>query len=159
MRTWPSSSSDLTMGLEPPNLHSSLVNQILQGKQNLENLDRINKTHPTRLPMTITLMRLLRKELTNTRLSENDRNLVWCVAALAFSGGFRMGELLCSKEWKFDLAVNLLKRDVKVKHLTIDGEQTSIIQVKLKAEKQNRKGGVTLVDVYASDSKLCPVQA
>ena len=149
----------MTMGMEPPNLHTNLVNQVLQGKQNLENLDRVNKKNPCRLPMTIILMRILRKELKTARLNDMDRGAVWAVATLAFSGGFRPGELLCSKEWSFDPAVNLLKRDIKVKTLVIDGERTEILQIKMKAEKQNKKGGINLIDVYASDGKLCPVKA
>ena len=149
----------MTLGLEPQNLHTNLVNQVLQGKQNLENLDKVNNKNPTRLPMTITLMRILRKELKLTKLSETDRKAVWAVATLAFSGGFRPGELLCSKELSYDPAVNLLRKDIKVKHLNVGGEETKILQIRLKAEKQNRKGGINLVDVYASDGKLCPVQA
>ena len=83
----------LTMGMEPPNLHTNLVNQVLQGKQNLENLDKLNKKNPCRLPMTIILMRILKKELKLTKLNDSDRRAVWAVATLAFSGGFRPGEL------------------------------------------------------------------
>ena len=149
----------LSQGLNPPKLHSDLTSQVLQGKFNLDNLERIKQRKPARLPVTITLLKILRLELKKTSLHPTDQKLLWAVSLIAFSGAFRPGELLTSKEWRFDAAVNLLRKDIKKTSITLEGETVPILQIKLKAEKQNKKGGFNLVDVYGSGGKLCPFQA
>ena len=149
----------LARGLNPPKLQSDLTGQVLQGKLHLDNLERIKKKKPTRLPVTITLLKILRLELKKTSLHPTDQKLLWAVSLIAFSGAFRPGELLTSKEWRFDSAVNLLGKDIRKSTITLEGETVPILQIKLKAEKQNRKGGCNLVDVYGSGGNLCPVQA
>ena len=149
----------LTQGLDPPKLHSDLVDQVLQGKSHLENLDRLNKVKPVRLPVTITLLNLLKLELERSPFHPSDKKLYLAVSLIAFSGAFRPGELLTSKEWHFDKSVNLLQKDIKETSISLNGERIPILQIKLKAEKQNKKGSFSLVDVYSSKGDLCPVNA
>ena len=149
----------LTLGLTPPQLHSDLVNQVIQGKGNQDNLDRRNLKKPVRLPVTITTLKVLRQEIKRMLLPETDKLLFWTVATLAFAGGFRPGELLCSKDWTFDSNFNLLGRDLTFRQEFLNGSQVEFLQVKLKAEKQNKKGGHTLVDIFGINSKLCPLKA
>ena len=135
------------------------MNQLLQGRNNQDNLSKQLKEKPVRLPVTITLLKLLRLEIKKLNLPDLDKKLFWLVATLAFSGGFRPGELLCTHDWKYDSTVTLLARDVQLQQVRVGQEEVLVLQCKLKSEKQRRKAGHTLVDVYQSSSKLCPIQA
>ena len=149
----------ISAGMEVPNLRSPLILQILEGKKHIDNIERNNGLKPTRLPMTPTIMKLLKTELKISSLPKPDKLLIWTVATTAFMGSFRIHELLCKNVNSFDPSFTLLHEDIKLKSIMIGTELTEILQINIKSEKSNKTGSNTIVDVYASGGILCPVKA
>ena len=146
-------------GLQVPNLRTPLIQQILEGKNHIDATDRNLGNRPTRLPITPTIMKLLKAELKASNLHNTDKLLMWTVATTAFMGSFRIHELLSRSSNTYDPACTLTKRDIKLKSIKIGHEFTEILQITLKNEKTNKTGTPNIVDVYASGGFLCPVRA
>jgi hypothetical protein len=142
--------------MEPPNIRSNLVKFLLQGKKNMDNMK--DKTCGTvkRLPMTMTVMKLLKEEIRRWEVDINRKLLVWAVATIAFHGAFRIHELLNKVEGEFDPDFALLGKDIKVKN---EGNNMKKIEIKLKCPKENRSNKAVVVDIFESGGTLCPVKA
>ena len=149
----------LAKGIPIPTLRPDLIKQILTGATNLDQIKKRNAQKPTRLPVTITVMKLLKLEIKNGEESKENKRLLWSVATLCFNGAFRIHELLSRTSRQFDPNFTLLTQDVKIKVLNINGERVKTIQVKLKSPKTDRIGTGTIVDVYESKGPLCPIRA
>ena len=149
----------LAKGIPIPTLRPDLIKQILTGATNLDQIKKRNAQKPTRLPVTITVMKLLKLEIKNGEESKENKRLLWSVATLCFNGAFRIHELLSRTSRQFDPNFTLLTQDVKIKVLNISGERVKTIQVKLKSPKTDRIGTGTIVDVYESKGPLCPIRA
>jgi hypothetical protein len=140
----------IAKGLPEPCIRSDIVNLILKGLQNKENKLKRKKTD-YRQPITKEIMALLKKRIRSWQASIANKRLVWAVATNLFHGGFRIGELLCSKSSEFDPDFELSTDDV--------GTTATTNQFRLKAPKEDRKGKSTIVDVYATEGPFCPVHA
>ena len=148
-----------TLGLNTCSLRDPLINTTLKGKTNQENALKLNGLTSTRLPMTPTLLKAWKLELGNSSLDRLDKRLIWAVSTLAFSGGFRGGELLPKEAHSFDPLTSLLGKHIALMPLNLGNEILDIIQVKLRAEKQNKSNKPTVIDIYPSNGPLCPVNA
>ena len=149
----------LTQGVDLPILRSPLVNLVLEGKKNSETTAKRITGDDSRLPMTPTLMKLLKEEIRCDSIHNQLKLLLWSVATLAFNGGFRIHELLCRRVNTFDPSVSLLGRDIVLKPCKVRGVKVNTLQVLLKSEKKDRIGRSTIVDVYSSGGALCPLKA
>ena len=150
----------LVAGVELPTIRSPIVNLIIEGKKHQDILHKKTQGDKSRLPMTPTMMLLLKEELRiNRTLDDKDKLLIWAVATLAFNGAFRIHELLARKTSSFDPKFSLLGRDVSLKSVPIGKEKVEAIQVLIKSEKKDRVGAGIKVDVYESKGPLCPVNA
>ena len=149
----------ISAGLEVPILRTPIINQIIQGRKHMDQIEKNKGTKPTRLPITPTLMKLLKLELKNSNIQQLDKLLVWTVATTAFNGTFRIHELLCKNVNSFDPSFTLLQEDITLKSINIGNEQTEILQIRLKSEKTDKVGAISIVDVYSSGGTLCPVKA
>ena len=147
----------LTLGLEPSQLRTSIVNQVLTGKENLEKIQPISK--PTRIPITVKVLKLIKAELKATNFGNPDKLMIWLLCTVAFAGGFRCGELLCKKETEFDPKKDLLNRDMKLAHIRIDSKETASIQIKLKTQKSKKVKADQIIDIYESGGDICPIRA
>ena len=136
-----------------------MVNAVLNGKRNLENAKKRAGEKPMRLPVTINMLKYIKIELTNSDKSKHDKHLLWATTIICFSGGLRCGEVICEKPGKFDPDTTLLQRDIKLRSIEVQGNQTQILQLTLKSEKQNRSGTPTILDIYPSNSSICPIKA
>jgi hypothetical protein len=85
----------LVRGLEPPALRSSQVQLILKGQQNIDSEGKRGGRDKGRLPMTISLMKLLKEKIRRWNKDDETKLLVWAVCTLAFHGAFRIHVMSC----------------------------------------------------------------
>lgn len=149
----------LRSGFYIPALRTELVKQILEGRTHLDAVSRRLGEKPVRLPVTPTILKLIKLELKETDLSKENKRLFWTVATVGFAGGFRIHELLAVQEATFDPLFTLLGSDITHRSDNLNGKTIETLQIKLKSQKTDRVGVDTLVDVYESGSTLCPVRA
>jgi hypothetical protein len=64
-------------GMEVPQVRSSLVNLIITGKKNMERMEKLKKTDKGRLPVTLTVMRLLKATLREASMENQEKLLTW----------------------------------------------------------------------------------
>jgi hypothetical protein len=149
----------ITKGLEPPVLRDSQVKLILRGQQNIDNAEKRKNKDKGRLPVTMTMMKLLKEKIRQWDKDNGTKLLVWAVCTVAFHGAFRIHELLCRTETSFDPAYDLLRQDVKIEKATYGGETTRFLTIRLKCPKEQRDGKTVVVDVFESGGDICPVRA
>lgn len=149
----------LAAGVILPSLRSPLVNQILQGATNLDALKKRTQLKPKRLPVTPTVLKLIKAELRISSFVKEDQLMIWAVCLLAFMGCFRIHELLSRKATSFDPHFDLLGQDLKIKSILIGKETIKTVTVKVKSEKTDRIGRETIIDVYSNGGPFCPVRA
>ena len=112
-----------------------------------------------RAPITIHLMRVIRSRLRRSGWPLWRKRLVWVVAAFAFNGSFRIHELLSRSPTEFDPTSTLLGADVKMGVSMVNRAEVRTVKVHLKAPKETRlKQGIS-VDLFPTDSFMCPVVA
>ena len=147
----------LTNGHVIPEIRSDLVSQILKGQSHL---DSISPTpNPTRLPVTPTILRILKYEIRHSSLSKLNKPLLWLLCTLAFHGSFRIIELLSKTKNFFDPDFCLLGRDVNLKSFTLNNSLISVITVTVKSPKAGRPNTKDIIDIYPTNTDLCPVKA
>jgi len=146
----------IVKGLEEPKLRTELVAMVLEGRKNLEAVERLSQATQERQPVTMDVMLLLKAQLMSWDSHPTDRMTAWCICTLLFHGACRGGELLCKFSQEFDPAVNLLRKDLQ---LCEDKETGKTLQLKLKLPKENKDRRATIVDVFESGSRICPVRA
>ena len=149
----------LAHGIAIPVLRSDLVKQILTGACHLDSIRARLQEKPVRLPVTPTLMKLLKLEIKESDHCVEKKRLLWAISTLLFNGAFRIHELLSRSVRQFDPNFTLLYSDVKVKPIVIRREKITTIQVRLKSPKTDRIGADSIVDVYESGGPLCPIRA
>ena len=94
-----------------------------------------------------------------SKLSLEERRLIWAVCCLAFHGSFRIHELLSRKVGSFDGTKTLLGNDVRLVNTTIDGIQEEILIVHLKSSKEQQLSKGINVELFATGGFSCPVKA
>jgi hypothetical protein len=147
----------IVTGMETPAIRGGLVNLVLAGKKNMETNERkVAGGKRGRLPVTLNVMKLIKATVREAPWDKQEKLLIWSVCCLAFSGSFRIGELLANEERKFDPASTLLDEDI----VLVEGSTgRRSIQVMVKWAKQDREGAGFAVEVYESETNICPVRA
>ena len=102
-------------GMGEPNLRAGRVKWLLTGKKNMDIMEKKQNPGQKRLPVTVAVLKLVKVLLRDCSLPAMDKLLVWSICCLAFNGCFRIHELLCKEEEKFDPYFTLLKNLVVVK--------------------------------------------
>lgn len=146
----------LTAGLEAPVLRSDIVSQVLTGAKHVDAVTVKSKAF--RLPVTPTILRLLKLAISRDDLCQHDSKLYWFLCTLAFHGSFRMGELLCSSPLHFDPNYTLLNSDLKLNTTVINTISTPFLEVTLKSSKSSLTSAV-MIDLFPTNSDLCPLRA
>ena len=149
----------LVSGLNPPLLRTPLISAIIKGKRNIDNTEKLNGRKTRRIPITPNLLKKLKLDLRKANMPSHDKHLFWAACTIGFSGGLRCGEFLNKKKLYFDPDTSLLHKHMKLKTITINGQDTEILQLTLRSEKQNSSGTPTILDIYPSDSSICPLRA
>ena len=142
-----------------PILRTPLVSQILEGKKHIDTQEKRSGSRPVRLPVTPSILKLLKEELRLSDLEANLKLLLWATATICFFGALRIHELLSRRERSYDPHCTLLASDIKLKAININGKKTQILQLRLKSEKTDRIGADTILDIYESGGPLCPLKA
>ena len=147
-------------GLDDHVLRKGLVNQVIKGKQHLEAVEKRTLKDKGRLPVTLTIMEMIKETIRTSTYPVERKLLIWTVCTLAFHGSFRIHEILCQNETFFDPAYTLLARDVvKRQHKWPDGKTCDALQVTVKCPKESKKGAAAIVDVFETAGPTCPVKA
>ena len=145
----------LIQGLEAPD-RSGLVKLVLKGISNKDGIQKRSTQKTGRLPMTISMMLVLKKLINSSKRNIQDKRLLWAVSTIAFAGAFRIGELLSKCESTFDPNFTLLTKDVT---WSTDSSNKTILHICLKCPKEAKTAAPTIVDVYQNDGPLCPIKA
>jgi len=145
--------------VEPPKLRSDLINMALKGKGHKEQAAKRTEGIQERQPVTPDILLLLKARLRSAAMSAVDQRLVWAVCTACFFGAFRGSELLSKSEVQFDPAYTLLAEDVQLVQETGPDGQTTHLQFRIKAPKEDKKGRSVVVDVFPSRLDICPVAA
>ena len=140
-------------------LRTPLVNLILEGRKHLDAIKGRNSCQNERLPVTPTILKLLKKLLKKSDLEKSDKAMVWTVCSPAFAGAMRIHELLAKWETTYDPNFTLLGRDLNLVEVQVEEETIEVLQIRIKCEKKDRVGCDTIVDVYQSNGELCPIRA
>ena len=151
--------NQIALGLGGESLRTPLINQVISGRRNQENLKKIMGEARERIPVTPKMLLLMKKDLKLSNMDKAEKLLIWSICTLMFFGAFRGGELLAKKERSFDPLTVLRGKDITLKNLVINKQKIQVLQVKLKCEKTARSGDATIVDVYAANNETCPVAA
>ena len=149
----------LVKGVDIPVLRPVIIEQLIKGKRNLENIEKRQNQKPVRAPITLTSMKLLKIGIKNWDSSRFNKAMVWTVCTTAFAGCLRIHELLCKKVETFEPDFTLLKADIKLNRTEYKGSCIKVIQLRLKSPKEDRIGRGKIIDVYESEGPLCPVRA
>ena len=75
-----------------------------------------------------------------------------------FYGSFRLHEVFPIKKTEYDPATTLLRKDIKLQTVYIEGSPVEVILINLKSPKESR-GSLVRVDLFANGTKSCPVKA
>ena len=142
-------------GLPTDNIRTDRVRTILKGLKNKNLAEDRKEGVEKRKPITTDILLVLKGKLAEADMNGRDQRLVWTVSSILFHGAFRVHELLCKKQSSFDPDFTLLGRDVKL--VTQGGRE--VLQLKIKAPKEQKVGKDVIVDVYSTDTELCPVRA
>jgi Phage integrase SAM-like domain len=146
----------VSKGMPCPNIRTERISLLLKGKANIDREEKQRNPKERRQAVTPDILRLAKTRINETDLQLVDKRMLWSVATALFFGAFRGIEILCREAGQFDPAYTLCTEDVRV--VGKQGEEEKL-QFRLKAPKEKRNGGDTVVDVFKADSDICPVAA
>ena len=144
------------------NLRSDLVSLMLKGAENLDAVKARLSKKRTRQPVTWTLLKRIKMRLAELKGKKAWKTAVWLVCALAFSGSFRIHELLARERNAFSSSRDLLAEHVKESSMVIGGRTRRFLKVFLQHPKEERLSEGICVEVFEVEGEhawACPVQA
>ncbi len=139
------------------NLRPDIVASIINGQKNVDTLS-VKKT-ATRLPVTFSILKLLKIEINNLNLAISEKRLIWAVCSINFFGALRVHESLAKNKSYFDPINTLLGKDLILKKIKINKEAVWVIQMRIKSPKESRAVNNKILDIYENKGPLCPVRA
>ena len=146
-------------GLFNVNLYADIVRHVLTGLKQCDLIKEKQGGSVERLPVTMEVMEQIKLRLLNCGWDLGKKRLVWAVVTMAFSGSFRIHELLSREEKKFDPSSTLLAKNVSSEVVKDGRRWEKVIKVYLKAPKERRLKMGLAIDVFPTESYLCPVVA
>jgi hypothetical protein len=93
-------------------------------------------------------MKLLKAKIREGDAVNLDKLVLWAACTLLFHGAFRGGEIFSRTAAYFDPAFTLLREDITMV-TGCDGRK--VVQVRLKAPKEDRNSSAIIVDVFQTD--------
>lgn len=145
----------IAVGLEAPNLRTSLVNTILRGKRHMDVMEKKRGKKADRLPVTLNVMNLIKATLKISEIDKRKKLMTWAVCCLAFQGSFRIHEILSKEERRYDPIFTLLVEDLTI----VEEASGKVIHVNVKWPKEEKEGKDFIVEVLETKSETCPVKA
>jgi hypothetical protein len=147
----------LAKGVAIKELRPDIVKNIISGQKNLDSLRQCNINK--RLPVTLSVLKLLKLEIRELDEPNNYKRLIWAVCSLNFFGALRVHESLSINVSNFDPINTLLGRDLTIKSVKVGKGYVKIIQLKIKSPKECRAVNNKIIDIYENKGPLCPVRA
>jgi hypothetical protein len=142
-------------GIKEPKIRSNLVKMILEGKKNMEAAS--GKTRDgKRATVTPLIMKLIKTKIYQWNAVKIDKLMAWSVCTLLFHGALRGAELLARNTSQFDPAYTLRRCDIC---RVVQNTGGIVIQLKLKSPKESSNKAGVVVDVYQTDTEICPTRA
>ena len=145
--------TQISLGLPDPREQSSLP--ILKRVQAGISRIRMLKGSPPRIRLPITAHILEKIHTALISSSDPDKTAIWAIAATAFFGFFRLGELLPASQTAFHPAKSLAWGDVAVDNHA----NPQMVQIHLKVSKCDQYGTGSDVVLGRTGNSLCPVSA
>ena len=145
----------LVRGLDSPNLRPVVVKQLLQGNKNLKNLADAGLD---RASVDIEDLKVIRQNLRTIGLCQQDAVLLWFAMLAMFYGSLRLHEIFPKKKSEYDPSTTLLRKNVKLKIVYVEGAPVEVLLLDLKSPKES-KGKSVRVELFANGTKSCPVRA
>lgn len=149
----------LCQGHNKVDLGGDLVSHVLTGLEQEDRLRDKQGGKRDRMPVTLDMMKAIRVNLRRMQWALGRKRLVWAMAALAFSGSFRVHELLSHSKTRYDPTSTLLMEDISFGFRGEGGKKTRVLKVFLKAPKEAKGKEGVVVDLFETNSYLCPVVA
>ncbi len=146
----------LASGFVINGLRPDIVNSIISGQKNMDSMATQTRT---RLPVTFSVLKLLKIELNKLDISKCDKRLVWAVCSLNFFGALRVHESLARNKSYFDPTNTLMGKDLVIKRVNIQKESVCVIQIRIKSPKESRAVTDKIIDIYENKGPLCPARA
>jgi hypothetical protein len=106
---------------------------------------------PSRKVMTLPLLKLLGHQISISKFSRLDKQVIWSASLLAFFGSFRFSELLPPSANSFNSFETLLWNDVVFK------DDSIIIRIKIPKSRCSQGEVIDLFEI--ENSNVCPVSA
>lgn len=149
----------IAMGYDEPCLRKPVIKLILKGQQNWDNVQKKINGRVGRLPVTIRMMKLLKKNLCKVNWPTTEKRLFWAVATLAWSGSFRIHELCSRVKTEFDPQTTLKWEDIRTDKITVGRGKLDTISVHVKSPKIDRVGNGDNIEVFQLNNFMCPTAA
>ena len=147
----------LKKGFNVPALRPEIVKVVLTGLSQKEKIQiRIGKK-VERLPVTISVLELIRHELKKSPWTVSKKRMMLTVLYLAFFGSFRIHEILPKEKFTFDPQTTLVGNNLSVEYWT--EKKTKVLRIWLKCPKELRKGTGVMVELFPTNNHLCPNRA
>jgi hypothetical protein len=145
-------------GFAEPQLRTQLVKMVLEGRKNMEAADRLRRRVQGRQPVTVDILKIIKNRLVEWQAPNADKVSIWAICTLLFNGALRGGEVMSRSAFTFDPACTLLRADITVVE-DCKEKGKNMVQLRVKMPKEDRKGEITVVDVYQAEDDICPVRA
>ena len=146
-------------GLDCPSLRPPMIELLLRGKEHWESVGEKLEGRKTRAPVTIAMMKLIKRELWKSNLGNDHKIMIWAIACLNWAGSLRNHESLSKERNKFDEQTTLLGKDISFHAVKIEGKQVKMIKLGLKCTKESRIGAGTTLEIFENKTFMCPVAA
>ena len=152
-------SAHLEIGLDEPSLRPAIVKLLLRGSQHWDAVTAQLANKPSRTPVTIELMVVLKRKLYEANWPAKQKFLFWSVSTLLWAGSLRVHEALAKVQSDPDVQTTLLNKDIKLTEVKVGRKTREIIHLTIKSPKENRIGNGAILEIFGNDSFLCPVKA
>ena len=144
-------------GYNVPALRPEIVKAILTGLAQRERVDLRLGNKAERLPVTVSVLDLIRHELMKSPWPVARKRMILTVCYLAFFGSFRIHEILAREKMTFDAQTTLLGNNIRVEYW--QEKETNVMKIWLKSPKELRKGTGIAVEIFPTNNYLCPIRA
>ena len=105
------------------------------------------------------IMKTIKQRLIKSSFRLKKKRLLWLAISLLWNGCLRGCEILCPTTKEFSALETLLVEDVVLSNVSINGSRHDVLTLVLKNTKETKSPTRTTVELVASRSFFCPVDA
>ena len=149
----------LCNGMDVAALRPPIINLILKGREHWENIQETLKNKPKRVPVTISVMKYLKRILTETKMNDEKKIRLWLICCLLWNGSLRVHELLSRNRDSFDPITTLRCEDIELVSFFDGGVKKSLLRIHLKSPKERRVGTGVKLEIFSNGTFCCPIRA